>query len=153
MDLCPHYQDPDQCLICWAEFNVRLERLRVQSGLSRSAFEKVIRECIAKYRRAQRTEGGITMKPEKEAYNLARGMVSDHMTIGDIEWLIRNHSIADPRREKLLAAVYPGYPEVKEALAKALTPEIEDLHLQEINAYAAAAFQLGFAAAMQLRGI
>ena len=95
------------------------------------------------------------MKPEK----LAREIVADHMNTGDIEWLIRNHSTSDPRRQKLLAAVYPGYPDVRKGLSIALdyskaggTPDIEDLHWQEVNAYAAAAFQLGFAAAMQLRG-
>lgn len=95
------------------------------------------------------------VKPEK----LAQEIVSDHMTVGDIKWLISEHSTSDPRREKLLAAVYPGYPEVKKRFYILLdyckhgvdTAEIEDLHLQALNAYSAAAFQLGFAAAMQLR--
>jgi hypothetical protein len=30
--------------------------------------------------------------------------------------------------------------------------DIEDLHRQEVNAYASAGFALGFAAAMQLKG-
>jgi hypothetical protein len=124
-----------------------MERLRVQSGLSRSDFEKVIRDCVAKYRRSQ-TEGGI-MKPEE----LAREIVSQHMTVGDLEWLIREHMTGDARRDKLLAAVDPTYPEVREALTEAnVGAEIEDLHLREVNAYAGAAFALGFAAAMQLRG-
>lgn len=90
---------------------------------------------------------------EQEAYTLARELVSELVMIDDIHWLIRERSTSDPRRQKLLDAVYPGYSEVREALSKAkVTAEIEDLHLQEVNAYAGAAFQLGFAAAMQLRG-
>ena len=102
------------------------------------------------------------MKPEnrikQQAYTLAREMVAEHLTMGDIEWLVRSHSTADSR-EKLLEAAYPGYLAVKEDLSVALgyskasgTPDIEDLHLRVVNAYAAAAFQLGFAAAMQLKG-
>ena len=89
------------------------------------------------------------MKPE----TLARELVAEHMTVGDLEWLIRQHLTGDPRRDKLLAAVDPTYPEVREALTEAnVGTEIEDLHLRELNAYAGAAFALGFAAAMQLRG-
>jgi len=97
------------------------------------------------------------MKPEQ----LAREIVSEHMTIGEIEWLIRQHSTSDPRREKLLAAVCPRYPEVREALSRCLgycknlvefDDDIEDLHRQEVNAYASAGFALGFVAAMQLKG-
>src|SRR5437016_5617614 len=97
----------------------------------------------------RKTKEEESMKP-KAAEELARQIVADHLTMGDIEWLIRNHSTNDPRREKLLAAVSPGYPKVREELAIELgyckvsdTPEIEDLHWQEVNAYAAAAFQLG----------
>jgi hypothetical protein len=77
---CPHGKDPDQCLICWSEFNVRLERLRVQFGLRWEEFERLVTEWIAKHK------GGI-MKPEE----LARQIVGDHMTVGDLEWLIRQH--------------------------------------------------------------
>jgi hypothetical protein len=46
---CPHRQDPDQCLICWAEWNVDLEKIRVEAGLSRVEFLKAVRECVGKH--------------------------------------------------------------------------------------------------------
>lgn len=45
---CPHRQDPDQCLICWSEFNVEMEKLRIESGLTREEFGQLIRDCLAK---------------------------------------------------------------------------------------------------------
>jgi hypothetical protein len=48
MDLCPHGKDPDACLVCWAEWNVDLEKLRIESGLSRSEFLELVRDCLAK---------------------------------------------------------------------------------------------------------
>jgi hypothetical protein len=47
-EICPHGRESDDCLICWAEFNVAVEKLRIESGLSRSEFEKLIRDCIRK---------------------------------------------------------------------------------------------------------
>jgi hypothetical protein len=44
---CPHRQDPDQCLVCWAEFNVEIEKLRIEAGLTREEFGQVIRDCLA----------------------------------------------------------------------------------------------------------
>jgi hypothetical protein len=157
---CEHGKNPAECLICWSEWNIRLENQRLESGLSRSEFETLIRDCVAKYRRAQTSTGGF-MKPEnikQEAYTLAREIVAEHLTIGDIEWFVRSHA-ANESTEKLLEAAYPGYLAVKEDLSVALgyskvsgAPDIEDLHLRAVNAYSAAAFALGFAAAMQLKG-
>jgi len=50
MDSCPHGKDPDECLICWSEFNVEMEELRIEAGLTRDEFRRAIRECIAKLR-------------------------------------------------------------------------------------------------------
>ncbi len=51
MDSCPHGKDPDECLIYWAKWNVEMEELRIESGLTREEFGRAIRECIAKLRR------------------------------------------------------------------------------------------------------
>ena len=48
METCPHGRDKDDCLICWSTFNLEIEKLRIESGLFRSEFEKVIKDCIRK---------------------------------------------------------------------------------------------------------
>ena len=98
------------------------------------------------------------MKPEQEAYKLAREMVAEHLTIEDLHWWVLERAHRDPRWRKLLAAICPGYPEVTKELSKQIgycktgeTPNIEELHWREVNAYTGAAFALGFSAGMQLK--
>ena len=58
---CRHGYNGDDCLVCWADFNVELEKLRIEAGLTRGEFEKVIRDSIRKDPKANsRSEkGGI----------------------------------------------------------------------------------------------
>jgi hypothetical protein len=49
MDSCPHGKDPDECLICWAKWNVEMEELRIESGLTREEFGRAIPHPAVSY--------------------------------------------------------------------------------------------------------
>jgi hypothetical protein len=51
---CPHGKDPDQCLICWAEWNIEMEKLRLESRLRRKEFAQLIKDCLARRKNVQR---------------------------------------------------------------------------------------------------
>jgi DNA-binding transcriptional regulator YiaG len=51
---CKHRKEKDRCLICWAEFNNEIERLREESGLSREVFGQLIRRLVEELKKEGR---------------------------------------------------------------------------------------------------
>ena len=85
-EICPHGRNKDDCLLCWADFNVELERLRIEAGLTRGEFEKLIRDSIRKGEAMVNKHRPPMTKEDKKLWRMVKQLSPEDFVRWQKEW-------------------------------------------------------------------